>query len=203
MLSAFAALAPQHHGAHTLLTGLLDQSALYGVLAEIEALGLDLLELRKLTQTANHRNHYELRHRTAEPISCGRPCMRWFRPACAIALDRAIRPAGYDHLSVGVRCSDRVQLGDGVGGRVRAAPTMFSRRWATDEVPGSALCFGECCSSQDWATAVGVAPSRSATRSSTSDCSGEKPPSGKYGTYAMCCSAVAASTAASALLAML
>jgi len=32
------------------LTGLLDRSALYGVLAEIEALGLDLLELRKLTQ---------------------------------------------------------------------------------------------------------------------------------------------------------
>jgi hypothetical protein len=26
-----------------------DQSALYGVLSEIEALGLDLLELRKLT----------------------------------------------------------------------------------------------------------------------------------------------------------
>jgi hypothetical protein len=48
MLSAFPALAPQHHGAHTLLTGLLDRSALYGVLAEIEALGLDLLELRKL-----------------------------------------------------------------------------------------------------------------------------------------------------------
>ena len=49
MLSAFPALAPQHHGAHTVLTGLLDRSALYGVLAEIEALGLDLLELRKLT----------------------------------------------------------------------------------------------------------------------------------------------------------
>src|SRR5260370_26156315 len=49
MLSAFPALAPHHHGAHTVLTGLLDQSALYGVLAEIEALGLDLLELRKLT----------------------------------------------------------------------------------------------------------------------------------------------------------
>jgi len=29
------------------LTGLLDRSALYGVLAEIEALGLDLLEVRK------------------------------------------------------------------------------------------------------------------------------------------------------------
>ena len=50
MLSAFPALAPQQHGAHTVLTGLLDQSALYGVLAEIEALGLDLLEIRQLTQ---------------------------------------------------------------------------------------------------------------------------------------------------------
>ncbi len=49
MLSAFPALAPQHHGAHTVLTGLLDQSALYGVLADIEALGLDLLEIQKLT----------------------------------------------------------------------------------------------------------------------------------------------------------
>jgi hypothetical protein len=48
VLSAFPALAPQHHGAHTVLTGLLDRSALFGVLAEIEALGLDLLELRKL-----------------------------------------------------------------------------------------------------------------------------------------------------------
>src|SRR5712664_3150600 len=49
MLSAFPALAPQHHGADTVLTGLLDQSALHGVLAQIEALGLDLLELQKLT----------------------------------------------------------------------------------------------------------------------------------------------------------
>ena len=31
-------------------TGLLDGSKLYGVLAEIEALGLDLLEVRQLTQ---------------------------------------------------------------------------------------------------------------------------------------------------------
>jgi hypothetical protein len=50
VLCAFPALAPDHQGAHTILTGLLDQSALYGVLAEIEALGLDLLEIRKLTQ---------------------------------------------------------------------------------------------------------------------------------------------------------
>jgi hypothetical protein len=44
-----ATSAPQRHGAHTVLTGPLDRSALFGVLAEIEALGLDLLELRKLT----------------------------------------------------------------------------------------------------------------------------------------------------------
>ncbi len=49
VLCAFPGLAPQWHGAHTVLTGLLDRSALYGVLAEIEALGLDLLEIRKLT----------------------------------------------------------------------------------------------------------------------------------------------------------
>ena len=48
VLSAFPALAPQHHGVNTVLTGLLDRSALYGVLAEIEALGLDLLEIQKL-----------------------------------------------------------------------------------------------------------------------------------------------------------
>ena len=50
LLSAFPALVPQWHGADTVLTGLLDRSALYGVLAEIEALGLDLLEVRQLTQ---------------------------------------------------------------------------------------------------------------------------------------------------------
>jgi hypothetical protein len=48
VLSAFPALVARWHGAHTVLTGLLDQSALYGVLAEIEALGLDLLEVRQL-----------------------------------------------------------------------------------------------------------------------------------------------------------
>ena len=35
-------------GTETVLTGLLDRSALYGVLAEIDALGLDLLEVRQL-----------------------------------------------------------------------------------------------------------------------------------------------------------
>src|SRR5205809_7926210 len=48
VLSAFPALVPQHHGADTVLTGLLDRSALYGVLAEVEALGLDLVEIHRL-----------------------------------------------------------------------------------------------------------------------------------------------------------
>jgi hypothetical protein len=48
-LCAFPGLVPQWHGAHTVLTGLLDRSALYGVLAEIDALCLDILEIRQLT----------------------------------------------------------------------------------------------------------------------------------------------------------
>jgi hypothetical protein len=50
LLSAFPAMAARPDGAHTVLTGPLDRSALYGVLAEIEALGLDLLEVRQLTR---------------------------------------------------------------------------------------------------------------------------------------------------------
>jgi hypothetical protein len=43
-------MTSRRDGAHTVLTGLLDRSALYGVLAEIEALGLDLLEVRQLSR---------------------------------------------------------------------------------------------------------------------------------------------------------
>jgi hypothetical protein len=57
VLSAFPALASRWHGAHTVLTGWLDRSALYGVLAEIEALGLDLLEIRQLTPDAVTREN--------------------------------------------------------------------------------------------------------------------------------------------------
>ena len=49
MLSAFPTMASRWDGAHSVLTSLLDWSAVYGVLAEIEALGLDLLEVRQLT----------------------------------------------------------------------------------------------------------------------------------------------------------
>jgi hypothetical protein len=48
ILCAFPAMTSQRDGADTLLTGLLSRSAVYGVLAEIEALGLDLLEVRQL-----------------------------------------------------------------------------------------------------------------------------------------------------------
>jgi hypothetical protein len=49
VLSAFPTMASRWDGAHSVLASLLDRSAVYGVLAEIEALGLDLLEVRQLT----------------------------------------------------------------------------------------------------------------------------------------------------------
>src|ERR1700722_6225980 len=54
VLSAFPALESQLSGAETVLTGLLDRSALYGVLAEIQALGLDILEVRRHDDDGRH-----------------------------------------------------------------------------------------------------------------------------------------------------
>ena len=49
MRCAFPALQARASGGDTLLTGPLpDRAALYGVLAEIEVLGLELLEVRRL-----------------------------------------------------------------------------------------------------------------------------------------------------------
>jgi hypothetical protein len=48
-LSAFPAMVHRIDGHETVLTGLLaDRSALFGVLAEIEALGLELIEVRRI-----------------------------------------------------------------------------------------------------------------------------------------------------------
>ena len=49
LLAAFPTLSAEAHGAETLLAGALaDQAALYGVLAQIEALGLELIEARRM-----------------------------------------------------------------------------------------------------------------------------------------------------------
>ena len=49
--SAFAAFQARAEGGETVLTGVLaDQAALYGVLAEAEALGLELIEVRRLPE---------------------------------------------------------------------------------------------------------------------------------------------------------
>ena len=48
-LSAFPSMASELRGGETVLTGVLqDRSALFGVVAQIEALGLELLELRQI-----------------------------------------------------------------------------------------------------------------------------------------------------------
>ena len=48
-LSAFPSMAAELEGSETVLTGALeDRSALFGVLAQIEALGLELVELRQI-----------------------------------------------------------------------------------------------------------------------------------------------------------
>jgi hypothetical protein len=49
MLGAFPGMQARAYGMETVLAGALpDQAALYGVLGQIEALGLELLELRRM-----------------------------------------------------------------------------------------------------------------------------------------------------------
>ena len=48
LLAAFPTLSAEAQGTETALTGTLaDQAALYGVLAQIEPLGLELIEVRR------------------------------------------------------------------------------------------------------------------------------------------------------------
>jgi hypothetical protein len=55
-LSAFPSMTSELMGSETVLTGRLeDQSALFGILAQIERLGLELLELRQVG--ASQRSH--------------------------------------------------------------------------------------------------------------------------------------------------
>ena len=55
-LSAFPSMVSELKGSETVLTGLLDdRSALFGVIAQIEALGLELLELRQIRPRSTSR----------------------------------------------------------------------------------------------------------------------------------------------------
>jgi hypothetical protein len=67
-LTVFPAIKSQRDGADTVLTGLLDRSALYGVLAEVEVLGFELLEVRLLTRERDAQN--QVRPWIAPPTSC-------------------------------------------------------------------------------------------------------------------------------------
>ncbi|MEY9871663.1 hypothetical protein ABH931_001136 [Streptacidiphilus sp. MAP12-33] len=46
-LSAFPALAAEHQAAQTVLVGYLDRSGLYGVLSQLEMLGIELVEVSR------------------------------------------------------------------------------------------------------------------------------------------------------------
>jgi hypothetical protein len=49
LVSALPGMTCERHGRETILTGVLDRPGLHGVLAEIESLGLELLEVRQIT----------------------------------------------------------------------------------------------------------------------------------------------------------
>ena len=53
-LSAFPSMVSELKGSETVLTGLIeDRSALFGVVAQVEALGLELLELRQIREKSS------------------------------------------------------------------------------------------------------------------------------------------------------
>ena len=66
LLAAFGDLGGRGHGGETILSGALpDQAALYGVLAQIESLGLELLEVRRVRS----RSESELPDRDATTLT--------------------------------------------------------------------------------------------------------------------------------------
>jgi hypothetical protein len=57
---AFPAVRAETRGRDTLLEGIADQAALYGVLARVEALGLELLEVRRLAALRATEQRHDL-----------------------------------------------------------------------------------------------------------------------------------------------
>ena len=77
MLRAFPALHVETEGEDTLLRGaVVDQAALYGLLAQLEALGLDLLEVRRLPRepkTSRDQSTRDAQCRPADHQTPGHP----------------------------------------------------------------------------------------------------------------------------------
>lgn len=63
--------------------------------------------------------------------------------------------------------------------RCNFSAAIFSRKCATEDVPGISKIFGERCNSHASATCMGVAPRLAATSDSVEDCSGVKPRAGR------------------------
>src|SRR5438094_6429476 len=61
--------------------------------------------------------------------------------------------------------ADPVELSTASAGSLMLVAAIFSRRCATEEVPGISRIVAECCSSHASATCRGDAPSRAATAS--------------------------------------
>jgi hypothetical protein len=73
LLAGFPGLDATYRDGETLLSGLLpDQAALYGVLAQIEALGLELLEVRRVAPStgANQPDRLTTAHPGRREASC-------------------------------------------------------------------------------------------------------------------------------------
>ncbi len=81
----------------------------------------------------------------------------------------------------GIR-ADRLYPASSVSDRINCAACRFSRRCASDDVPGISKMLGERCKSQASATCIGVASTDSAILDNSDDWIGVNPPSGKNGT---------------------
>jgi hypothetical protein len=80
-LSAFPSMVSQLQGSETVLTGLLeDRSAVFGVLAQIEALSLELLELRQIRASPTSRESGDERHGMASEAMPASPSRKTTRP---------------------------------------------------------------------------------------------------------------------------
>src|SRR3954447_10457017 len=106
--SAFPTMAVELSGGETVLTGTLeDQAAVYGILAQLEALGLELIELRRTEKSPGSGE--------GTPPGSRRPFARRRTSTKERFADeqRAAEPAGCDPAPGPARHSSRCRLGTG------------------------------------------------------------------------------------------